>query len=71
MCRDTGQPRAAIRPRRAMIRHSARFLGVVRTAYACSLGSGCAPSAPNPVLDLVRCFIHCLEHCSQVFSKKN
>ena len=24
----------------------------------------CAPGAPNPVLDLVHCFSHCLDHCS-------
>ena len=32
--------------------------------WACSLGSGCAPGAPNPVLDSVHCFSHCLDHCS-------
>ena len=32
--------------------------------WAHSLGSGCAPGAPNPVLDSVHCFSHCLDHCS-------
>ena len=44
--------------------------GTVRAAWAqCALpghsalrlGSGCAPGAPNPVLDSVHCFSHCLE----------
>ena len=40
---------------------------VVRAAWAqwaCNLGLGCAPSAPNPVLDSVHFFSHCLDHCS-------
>ena len=64
--------RATIRPPRPTTRPAtshdtvpcARFLGAVRAACACSLGSGCAPSAPNPVLDLVHCFSHCLDHYS-------
>ena len=55
-----------------------RCLGAVRAACACSRGSGCAPGAPNPVLDLVHCFqslfgplfmntVH--EYYSQEFSK--
>ena len=32
--------------------------------YACNLGSGCAPGAPNPVLNSVHCFSHCFDHCS-------
>ena len=51
-------------PLRATIRRSERCLGAVREACACSLGSGCAPGAPNPVLDSVHCFSHCLDHCS-------
>ena len=45
-------------------RRCARCLGAVHAAYTCNLGSGCAPSAPNPVLDSVHCFSHCLDHCS-------
>ena len=43
-------------PVRTTTRRSTRCLGAVRVACASSLGSGGAPSAPNPVLDSVHCF---------------
>ena len=60
-----GRPQATIRPGTGP-RHGrdTAGLGVVRTAWACNLGSGFALGAPNPVLDSVHCFSHCLDHCS-------
>ena len=42
--------------------------GAVRAALAlcaCSLGSGCAPGAPNPVLTQCTVLSHCWGHCSR------
>ena len=39
-------------------------LGIVRAACAGSLGLGCAPGAPNPVLTQCTVLSHCLGHCS-------
>ena len=39
-------------------------LGAVRAQWACSLVCWVCTCAPNPVLDLVHYFSHCLDHCS-------
>ena len=65
-CDMTGR-RPLYGPVRTTTWRHAHGLGAMRAArelYVRSLGSGCAPCAPNPVLTQCTVLSHCLGHCS-------
>ena len=62
--REGATPRSRVRHDTAQREPRHCAVRVAWVQWARSLGSRCAPGAPNPVLDSVHCFSHCLDHCS-------